>query len=266
MGGVASQQIRAQHQQADSGLVLAFDVGQVAGLFGEQTLHARVVDANIGVFLGCLQCRQSGQLFGRQLHVALHQHQHHVHDVVLGTGQPILHHQEKDAHVLRRTGNEAQQLGQAAQHGHLLGPGRRGFVFAVLVFGGGAQFFQQADEATALGVGHVLAHAAELHDLGCRHDADHGVHLKAALLQDIEDGQEMVFHEQHRNDDHLGLGQVVAAVLQLVLVVAPVAGSMHFQAQAQFAQLQSHFLKSARQMVVHGDQHHGVGGGQTISG
>ena len=52
MGGVAGQQIRTQHQQTHSGLVLAFDVGQVAGFVGEQTLHARVVDAYFGVFDG----------------------------------------------------------------------------------------------------------------------------------------------------------------------------------------------------------------------
>ena len=61
----------------------------------------------------------------RAVGVAVDQHPDHVGDIVRRTGQPVLQRQEVGPHVLGGAGDEAQDLGQPAQHLHLLGAGTR---------------------------------------------------------------------------------------------------------------------------------------------
>ena len=124
--GVTGQQIRAQQQQAHGGLVLTAVPRQVAQLFADAVFHLRVVQAHLRVFDRVFRLGQGAQVFTRALGVAVHQGFDQVLDVVFGPGQPVTHGQKEQAQVLSRAGNEAQQLGQTAQHGHLLGPGARG--------------------------------------------------------------------------------------------------------------------------------------------
>jgi hypothetical protein len=125
MRGVARQQIRAQQQQAHGGLVLAAVSWQVAQLFADAVFHLWVVQPHLGVFDRVFGLGQGAQGLARALGVAVHQGFDQVLDVVLGARQPVAHGQKEEAQVLRRAGNEAQQFGQAAQHGHLLGAGAR---------------------------------------------------------------------------------------------------------------------------------------------
>ena len=266
MRGVAGQQIRAQQQQAHRGLVLAAVAGQVAQLFADAVFHLRVVQAHLGVFDRVFGLGQCTQRLARALGVAVHQGFDQVLDVVLGPGQPVAHGQEEQAQVLRGAGDEAQQLGQAAQHGHLLGPGARrcaGFGAGVFVFGAGAQLFEQGHQATRFAAHDQLAHAGELRDLRGRHDADHGVAMVASRLQGIEHRQEMVFHEEHGDDDQIGLRHGRQARGQGLVAVAPGRGAVGLQVQAgQVAgQALGGALGGAGQVAVHGQQHHAHAGG-----
>ena len=108
----------------------------------------------------------------------MHQHQDHVQDVVLGAGQPILHHQEKDARTSCAVpGMKRSNLGNAAQHGHLLAPQTRACLCRSRLWRRGAVFSARPWGHRFAVLATYLPMRPELHDLGCRHDADHGVHL-----------------------------------------------------------------------------------------
>ena len=261
MRGVARQQIRAQQQQAHGRLVLAAVTGQVAQLFADAVFHLRVVQAHLGVFDRVFRLGQSAQGFSGALGVAVHQGFDQVLDVVFGPGQPVAHGQEEQAQVLRCAGNETQQLGQAAQHGHLLGPSARrcaGLRTRVFVFGARAQLFQQGHQARRLAAHDELAHAGELRHLWCGHDADHGIAMLTARLQRVDHGHEMVFHEEHGDDDDVRLRHGSQAVGQGGLAVAPSRGAVGLQVQARQIARQAlgRTVSGAGQVAVHGQQHH----------
>ena len=261
MRGVACQQIRAQQQQAHGRLVFAAMPWQVAQLFADAVFHLRVVQAHLGVFDRVFRLGQGAQGLAGALGVAVHQGFDQVLDVVLGPGQPVAHGQEEQAQVLRGAGNETQQLGQAAQHGHLLGPGARrcaGLRTRVFVFGAGAQLFQQCHQARRLAAHDQFAHAGELRHLWCGHDADHGIAMLAARLQRVDHRHEVVFHEEHGDDDDVGLCHGGQAVGQGGFAVAPSRGAVGLQVQARQVARQAlgRALGGAGQVAVHGQQHH----------
>ena len=261
MRGVARQQIRTQQQQADGGLVFAAVAGQLAELFADALFHLRVVQAHLGVFDRVFRLGQRAQGLAWTLGVAVHQGFDQVFDVVFRPGQPIAHGQKEQAQVLRGARNEAQQLGQAAQHGHLFGPstgGGAGFCTGVFVFGAGAQLFQQSHQAAGFAAHHQFAHACELGDLRCRHDAHHGIAMRAPRLQGIEHRQEVVFHEQHGDDHDVGLRHGGQTGGQRGVAVAPGRGAVGLQMQpGQVAgQAFGRALGGAGQVAVHGQQHH----------
>ena len=235
--------------------------GQVAQLFADAVFHLGVVQAHFGVFDRVFRLGQGAQRFAGALGVAVHQGFDQVFDVVLGPGQPVAHGQEEQAQVLRGAGDETQQLGQAAQHGHLLGPGARGRAglrTRVFVFGCGAQLFEQSHQAGRLATHDQFAHAGELRDLRCGHDADHGIAVLAARLQGVEHRQEMVFHEEHGDDDDVGLCHGGQAVGQGTFTVAPGRGAVGLQVQTRqvAGQAIGRALGGAGQVAVHGQQHH----------
>ena len=261
MRGVAGQQIRAQQQQTHGGLVFAAVAGQIAQLFADAAFHLRVVQAHLGVFNRVFWLCQGAQRLAGALGVAVHQGFDQVLDVVLRTGQPVAHGQEEKAQVLRGAGDEAQQLGQAAQHGHLLGPGARwraGVRASVFVLGTGAQLFEQGHQATRFATHDQLAHSGELGHLRGGHDADHGVAMFAARLQGVEHRQEMVFHEEHGDDDQIGLCHGSQARGQGSVAVSPSRGAVRLQVQARHIARQTlgRALGRAGQVAVHGQQHH----------
>ena len=64
---------------------------------------------------------EASRRFARAIGVGVDEQMDHAGDVLFGAGQPVLQCQEVIAHVLGGAGNEAQHLGDALQHGHLLG-------------------------------------------------------------------------------------------------------------------------------------------------
>ncbi len=258
--GVARQQVRTHHQQAHRAVLAADGHARQVAQFGRHALrHARVVDADFGVFQRNAGLERAAQLAVGAIGVAVHQKLHQVEHVLLGPGEPVLHGQEIRAHVLRGAGNETQDLGQAAQHAHLARAGG-GLVVGRGVDVGAALAAQLLQEGhrPAGGRTHVeLAHARELGDLGRRHQAHHGVALFAPRLQRRQHRQEVVFHEQHAHQHDVAPGDVVGAALERSGVVAPLGRRVHHQREAGhgLGQAAVGALGGAGQVAVHGDQH-----------
>ena len=78
-------------------------------------------------------------------------------DVLLGSCKPVLHRQEVGTHVLCGAGDEAQDLGNALEHGQLL-CARRGFGRLA----GGLAAPQALQEAHQAALGAVHLEAAKL--------------------------------------------------------------------------------------------------------
>ena len=219
-----------------------------------------MVDTDFGVLDGGIDL-EAAQGFAGAVGVAVHQVTDHVGHIVFRAGQPVLHGDKVGAHVLRGTGDEAQNFRQLAQHLHLLVAGRS-FLFAGLRSHVGigrlaAQALEELHRAAA-GAGHVeLAHARELGHFSGRHQADHGVALVAARAQRLEHRQKVVFHEQHGGDDDVAPGDVSLAALQRGRVFVPVGGGVHAQRQAghRAGQPAVGAFGGAGQVTVHRDQH-----------
>ena len=260
VAGVAGQQVGAHHQQAHGAVLAAGGHARQVVRRGRQALrHARVVDADFGVVQRCGRLEAAAQALAWAVGVAVDQELHQVEHVLFGPGQPVLHGQEIGAHVLRRAGNETQDLGQAAQHAHLartgggLLLGRGAGVGAALA----AQLLQKRHRPGA-GRAHVeLAHARQARDLGRRHQADHGVAGGAPRLQRGQHRQEVVFHEQHAHQHDVAAGDVVGAALQRGRIVAPLGRRVHRQRQARhrLGEAAVRAPGGAGQVAVHRHQH-----------
>ena len=114
--------------------------------------HARVIDADLGVFGGQVMRHFAAQRAARAIGITVYQVAHHIGDVFLRTAQPVLQHEKVSTHVLGSTRDEFQELRQAAQHFHLLRAGGAagfGIFFA-------AQALEQGHRAGA-GLGHIKA-------------------------------------------------------------------------------------------------------------
>ena len=98
-------------------------------IFTELAAHAGVIDAHLGVVNRRLDLDLTAQCFTRAIGTAVNQVTNHVQDIVVRAPQPILQSDEVRAHILCRTGNKAQQLGQTAQHFHLRSATCGGLVF-----------------------------------------------------------------------------------------------------------------------------------------
>jgi hypothetical protein len=82
------------------------------------------------------------------------------------------------------------------------------------VSGLAAQLLQQRHQAAGRRRHVELAHAGELGHLAGAHGADHGVAVVAARLQHRQQRLEVVFQEQHGDDDDVALRDVGLAALQ----------------------------------------------------
>ena len=181
--GIVGQQVRAQHQQAHRAFDRALGGGgQHTGVFAEAAFEAWVVDTHFGVFDGRLGLEHTAQVFALAIGAAINHMAHQVEDVLVRAAQPVLQGHEIGAHILRRTGDEAQHLGNAAQHLELGGAtGAALFFFAT-------QLFQQGHGAAG-GLAHVkVAQPGQLHHLSGRGHANHGVAVVAPLAQGGQDG------------------------------------------------------------------------------
>ena len=258
--GIAGQQVRPHQQQADAAaLAGGGHAGQVGELGGHAGRHARVVDAELGVFNRRLRLDDAAQHLARAVGIAVDQELHHVRDVRFRARQPVLQGQEIGAHVLRGARDEAQDLRQPAQHLHLLRTGG-GFDarFVALGFGLATQALEHRHRPSGRRAHVELAHAGELHHLGGRHGADHRIAMVAARFQRRQHRQEMFFHEQHGGDDDVATGDVGVAAVERRLVVAELGSGMHdkFQPGHGLGQRAVGALGGAGQMAVHGHDDH----------
>jgi len=257
----------AHDQQAHGAVLAAGGHARQVALLGRHALrHARVVDADFRVLQRRARLERAAQAAARAVGVAVDQELHQVEHVLFGPGQPVLHGEEIGAHVLRGARDEPQDLGQAAQHAHLACAGG-GLVFGRDVDVGAAlaaQLFQKRQRAAG-GRAHVeFAHAGEFGHFGGRHQADHGVAVRAPRLQRRQHRQEVVFHEQHADQHDVAPGDVVGAALQSGGIVAPFGRRVHHQRKPRhgLGQLAVRAFGGAGQVAVHGDQHHAHAWGQ----
>ena len=269
MPGVSGEHVGAHHQQPDGAPHLAlrsrqiFDPGRDparGGLRGPggppargrrgrlRARGARVVEAHLGILEGRRRLDPPAQGAARTVGVAVDQEADHVHDVAVGARQPVLHGQEVGAHVLRGSRDEAQDLGDAAQHRHLLRA--RGRVPAAA-----AELLEARQQALLAAVHLEAAHAREAHDARCGHAADHGVALLAPGLEPGKDRLDVVFHEEHVGDDDVALGDVPAAALERLGIVAPLGGDVEAEREVGQVMRQdpTRPLDGSGQVTVQGD-------------
>jgi len=108
------------------------------------------------------------------------------------------------------------------------------------------------------GLGHVeVAQARELDHLGGRGHADHGVALLASRLQRGQDGQEVVFHEEHAGHDDVGAGDVFNAAFDGGVVASVFGRGVQGEREARDLVFQRALcaLDGTGQVRVHGDHH-----------
>ena len=197
---VARQDVGAHHQQADRAVVAR--LRQRLGAFGHAARQFGVIDAGLGI----LQRRL--RLDGAPAAIAADQIAQHVGDVVVGTGQKILHRQEIGAQVLGLAGDVFQDLGQAAQHLHLARAGRSARL------GLAAQPLQERQRPGLLHAHVELADPGQLDHLGRRHHGDQPLAVVASRFQRRQDRLDVLVEKHHRDHDQIGLRHRRAAAVE----------------------------------------------------
>ncbi len=193
MRRVPGQNIRPHQQEADPPPCPRHG-GQAGGILPDPARHARMVEARLGIVQ---RGRRGGDLTpcgSRAGGVALHEKPDQTGDVLVGAGEPVLQRQEIGAHILGRSGNEAQDLRQLADQRHLAGG-------VALRAGLAAQLLQEI-QRRALGPAHIEAiEAGRAHHLRGREAADHGIAMRAPRRERGKNRPHMFVEEQHRRDD-----------------------------------------------------------------
>ena len=226
MAMVARQQIGPQHQQTDRALG-RIDIGRQRQIFhalGHARCHAGMIDTELRILHRRGRLRLPTQGLARTIGIAVDQEADHVEHVFLRAAEPVLQRQEVTADILRGSRDELQHLGNPAQHLHLL--------FAAggcLVLAAATQFLEQRQRPRGRLVHIELADLGELDDFACRHGADDGIAMIAPRLECRQNRQEVIFHEEHRRDDNIALGDVLEAMLKTVGITAPFRGGMQRQ-------------------------------------
>ncbi len=192
--------------------------------------------------------------------VALDEQPDHVGDVLVGSRQPILQREKIDAHVLRRAGHEAQELGQLAQHRHLALAAR------LLARAAAPEPLQPGDGTQRLRAHVEFADAREAHDLGRGQAAHDGVAGLPPCEELRQHGLNVILQEEHRADDDVGRGDVGVAAGQEGGIAAPFVGGMDGQGQAIKFPAEARFgARDGRgQVTVH--RHHHDPDGVALSG
>ncbi len=252
MRGVACEQVGPQHDQADTRLRADLQPRQLRRVRADATGQTRMIDADLGVlqrWLDLQPLRRPAAPIG----VAVHQQPHHVRRVLLGPGEPVLQREEIGPEVLRRSGDEAQQLGQPAQHRHL--PRAGGLRLAGLLIGLAAQALEERERAAALLAHPQLAHARQPHDLGRGHAADHGVAIVAPRLQVRQHHLDVLVHEHHRHDDDVPRGDIGPGASQRRRILSELGRRMerHAKARDLAPERRESPVRRARHMAVQRD-------------
>ena len=255
VGGVAGQDIGAHQQQAHPPFPgRPRRHGQPGEIHHHALLQSRVIETDLGIFHRRRDLEGATQGAAGTIGVAVEQIDDQGGDVLVRARQPVLQGEEIGAHVLGGAGDEAQQFGDVAQHGHLLGAdGLR-----LVGLGLAAQTLEQGHGAAATAVHLEAAQAGQLHDLAGREAGDHGVALVATSLEGGQHRQIVLLHHQHGVDDEVGAGDVLPAALQGRRVLVPLRRGMQAEGQAgdEAAQAGLGAIDGARQVAVHGHHHH----------
>ncbi len=221
MARILGEHIGAQHEEADrTALARSGAGGQGRSTRRHARGHRRVIDADFGIFarrFGLHRAAQGGTLAGS---IAVDQRADHVHHVVVAAREPVLQGQEIGAHVLRGARHEAQQLGQAAQHGHLT------LARACPRLARSAQLLEQAHHARGGLVHSVVTHAGELDHFARRHQADDCIAIVAAGFERRHHRADMILEEQHRAQDDVGLRDVCPRGVERTGLLFPVCRRM----------------------------------------
>ncbi len=246
VAGVAGEQVGAQDDEPDAGAAAG---RQARGGLGDPLRQPRVVEADIGIVDRRRRGDLAAQALARAVGIAVDEQADHVLDVVVGSGEPVLQHEEIGAQVLGRAGDEAQDLRQAPQHPHLAGA--RSAAGARLA----AQALQEGQRAARLLAETVAAKAREVDDVGDRHAADDGVAGLATGAQVVDDRRDMLLHEQHGAEDDVGVVDGAAAAGESPLVARPFGGGVQRQVQSRQARRHAHprSRDNTRQVVVQRD-------------
>ncbi len=253
MRAVAGEQVGAQHDEPDPALRVAAR-RQAARVLGHAVGQARMVDAGLRVFERRADREDALQRGARPGGVAVDEIAHHVGDVLVGAGEEVLQRQEIGAQVLRRAGDEAQQLGQPPQHRHLPRAGGCALAGALLA----AQLLEEGQRAAGLLAGAEAAHLGQPRDLRRRHAGHQRVAILLARGQRLHHRTEMVLHEHHGDDDDVGRGDVRPAARQRLGVALEIGGGVQRERQPRglAAQLHARPLAGARQMAVERHEDH----------
>ena len=219
MGGVLGEQVGAQKEEADCP-DRPCRAGKPGGLCRQPAGKLRVIDAHLGIRAGRPGLKPRAQPFPRARGVAAGKRANHLHDIVVGAGQPILQRQEIGAHILRGARQEAQQLGQPAEHAHLPSPGIRARLRRP------AQPLEKRKRSGGRRIHAIAAKAGEPHHLAARHEPEDRVALLAAGLELRQHGADMVLEEEHRDDEDVGTCDIGVAAGEPVGVAVPVGGGV----------------------------------------
>ena len=251
MPGIAPEQVRAQHQYADRALG-AMRGGQCIELIGHAARHRRMIDADLGIFVRRFGAVGAAQLAALAIGIAIDQRTDHPDDIVFAARQPILQRQQIGADILRGARDEAQHLGQPAQHLHLPRARRRARLAR------SAQPLEHRQRPLGGLVHPVVAELGQLDDFAARHQPDHRVAILAARHQRGEDRGDMILEEQHRRDDDVAAGDVVAAALRRAGVIAEIGGGVERDPDPRSLRIEAclRTFRGARKMVVERDDDH----------
>ena len=181
--------------------------------------HARVVEADIGVFgrRRCLKLAAQAQIGAPG--IAIEQKADEIGDVLFRSGEPILQGEEIGAQILSGTRDEFKDARDAAQHRELMSAACGGRLAAA------PQPLQEVERAPFRTVHVETADAGEFDDVRLGHAAENRVASVTTRLDRRMHRLRMLLHEQHRRDDDVRFGDRREAALQGRGIV-PFSGGM----------------------------------------
>ena len=130
MSGVTAEHVGPHQKNADFTFVGGSKDRKVFKRFAYVFLRLRVIEPDLRIDDRFIRLDMTAEILARAGGVAADEKTHHVGDVLLGPGKPILQGQEVSAEVLGLARDKAQDLWKAPEHAHLAGAGVRGFLTA----------------------------------------------------------------------------------------------------------------------------------------
>jgi hypothetical protein len=225
MGAVAGQEVGAQQEEPDR--ALGTGARQILRALADPPGQPRMVDTDLGIDRGRGDFAAAAQAGARSSGVAVDQEVDEALEVLGRAREPVLHREEIGLQILGLAGDEAEQLGQPAQHRHL--PGTRDRPILALA----AQPLEQPERTAPTAVHREPAEPGEAGDLGCGEDPQERVELVAARLEVGQDRPEMLLEEEHRGDHDVRPGDRRPAAQEGPRVVRPIRGDVELELEAR---------------------------------